>query len=57
MSLKAVAEAVGGVKEVHFILFGMPMFNAYVDAATRQFPVRSTHHHCTHTRPLGHRMQ
>ncbi len=31
VSLNVVKEAVGNLEEVHFVLFGMPAFNAYVD--------------------------
>jgi hypothetical protein len=37
VSLHAVAEAVGDVEEVHFVLFGMPTFTAYIDVSKRLF--------------------
>ncbi len=37
VSLKAIRSAVGGLEEVHFVLFGTPTFNAYVDAAVKLF--------------------
>ena len=33
VSLEAVHEAVGSVKEVHFVLYGQPNYDAYVKAA------------------------
>jgi hypothetical protein len=35
VSLRAIVVGVGEVEEVHFVLFGLPTFTAYVDAATR----------------------
>eukprot|EP00955_Chlamydomonas_euryale_P074398 362018-Chlamydomonas_euryale.AAC.5 len=37
VSLRAVAAAVGSVEEVHFILFGNDMLEAYVTAAKKLF--------------------
>jgi O-acetyl-ADP-ribose deacetylase (regulator of RNase III) len=37
VSLKAVAEAVGKVREVHFVLFGRDMLEEYTDAAVKLF--------------------
>mmetsp|Transcript_6425 Transcript_6425/g.14294 ORF Transcript_6425/g.14294 Transcript_6425/m.14294 type:complete len:236 (+) Transcript_6425:72-779(+) len=37
VSLKAVSENVGTVAEVHFVLFGMPTFNAFLEAAENLF--------------------
>jgi hypothetical protein len=37
VSLSAVAAAVGDLEEVHFVMFGLPTFNAFVAEATRQF--------------------
>ncbi len=31
MSLTVVKESVGDIEEVHFVLFGSPAFNAYVE--------------------------
>ena len=44
VSLKAVGEAIGNVREVHFVLFGRDMLEEYIDAAVRLFgqPLKDT---------------
>lgn len=37
VSLRAISMAVGDLEEVHFVLFGLPTFNAYVDSAVNLF--------------------
>lgn len=37
VSLRAIVMAVGDVEEVHFVLFGLLTFNAFVDAAVNLF--------------------
>ncbi len=37
VSLRVVSEAVGRLKEVHFVLFGQDMMDAFLEAAERQF--------------------
>ena len=37
VSLQAVADAVGQIEEVHFVLFGRDMLEEYADAAVRLF--------------------
>ena len=47
-------EAVGGVREVHFILFGMPMFNANTNrACTRAAPQGDDMPHMPIAAPLN----
>lgn len=37
VSLSVVAESVGHIKEVHFILFGQDTMDAFLEAAKKQF--------------------